>query len=191
MWVMYWEVRIIDFEQIAKLISFLTENEKFMKHPPDATSSSDSDPNFSPSPRSQTYGLKPSRGSIPRALISLPTMKSISRNHPGKNRCPESEGSSSQPSTSLHCLGSDFTTVLTSVQEKGEDGCRRISSSSQDYKNVNKPRRGLFLDDNARLHAASDTKEHIRRMGWEILDHSANNQIFAFFLHCVTVDNQA
>ncbi|GBO09922.1 hypothetical protein AVEN_232121-1 [Araneus ventricosus] len=44
-----------------------------MKQPPDATSSSDSEPDFSPSPRPQTYGLRPSRGSIPRTLISPPT----------------------------------------------------------------------------------------------------------------------
>ncbi|GBN05512.1 Cytochrome P450 3A21 [Araneus ventricosus] len=55
---------------IAKLISFLTENENIIKQPPDATSSYDSDPDFSPSPRPQTYGLRPSRGSIPRTLIS-------------------------------------------------------------------------------------------------------------------------
>ncbi|GBN27944.1 hypothetical protein AVEN_216328-1 [Araneus ventricosus] len=35
---------------IAKLISFLTENENLMKQPPDATSLSDSDPDFYPSP---------------------------------------------------------------------------------------------------------------------------------------------
>ncbi|GBM26782.1 hypothetical protein AVEN_127743-1 [Araneus ventricosus] len=58
---------------IAKLISFLTENENLMKRPPYATSSSDSDPDFSPSPRPQTYGLRLSRGSIPRTLISPPT----------------------------------------------------------------------------------------------------------------------
>ncbi|GBO20176.1 hypothetical protein AVEN_85904-1 [Araneus ventricosus] len=58
---------------IAKLISFLTENENLIKQPPYATSSSDSDPDFSPSPRPQTYGLRPSRGSIPRTLISPPT----------------------------------------------------------------------------------------------------------------------
>ncbi|GBM22136.1 hypothetical protein AVEN_190800-1 [Araneus ventricosus] len=58
---------------IAKLISFLTENENLMKQPPDATSSSDSDPDFSPSPSPQTYRLRPSRGSIPRTLISPPT----------------------------------------------------------------------------------------------------------------------
>ncbi|GBO26787.1 hypothetical protein AVEN_148114-1 [Araneus ventricosus] len=34
---------------IAKLISFLTENENLIKQPPNATSSSDSDPDFSPS----------------------------------------------------------------------------------------------------------------------------------------------
>ncbi|GBM90297.1 hypothetical protein AVEN_90913-1 [Araneus ventricosus] len=56
---------------IAKLISFLTDNENLIKQPPDATSSSD--PHFSPSPRLQTYGLRLSRGSIPRTLISLPT----------------------------------------------------------------------------------------------------------------------
>ncbi|GBL78559.1 hypothetical protein AVEN_65161-1 [Araneus ventricosus] len=55
---------------IAKLVSFLDENENLIKQPPDATSSSDSDPDFSPSPRPQTYGLRPSRGSIPRTLIS-------------------------------------------------------------------------------------------------------------------------
>ncbi|GBM47925.1 hypothetical protein AVEN_113550-1 [Araneus ventricosus] len=58
---------------IAKLISFLAETENLIKQPPDATSSSDSDPDFSPSPRLQTYGLRPSRGSIPRTLISPPT----------------------------------------------------------------------------------------------------------------------
>ncbi|GBN26544.1 hypothetical protein AVEN_212917-1 [Araneus ventricosus] len=55
---------------MAKLVSFLTENEKLIKQSPDATSSSDSDPDFSPSPSPQTYGLRPSRGSIPRTLIS-------------------------------------------------------------------------------------------------------------------------
>ncbi|GBM44511.1 hypothetical protein AVEN_150422-1 [Araneus ventricosus] len=55
---------------IAKLISFLTENENIIKQPPGATSSSDSDPDFSPRP--QTYGLRLSRGSIPRAIISPP-----------------------------------------------------------------------------------------------------------------------
>ncbi|GBL77622.1 hypothetical protein AVEN_152866-1 [Araneus ventricosus] len=59
--------------KISKLISFLTENENLIKQPPDATSSSDSEPDFSPSPRPQTYGLRPSRGSIPRTLISPPT----------------------------------------------------------------------------------------------------------------------
>ncbi|GBN87648.1 hypothetical protein AVEN_215203-1 [Araneus ventricosus] len=58
---------------IAKLISFLTENENLIKQPPDATSSFDSDPDFCPSPRPQIYGLRPSRGSIPRTLISPPT----------------------------------------------------------------------------------------------------------------------
>ncbi|GBM55194.1 hypothetical protein AVEN_182146-1 [Araneus ventricosus] len=58
---------------IAKLISFLTENENLIKRPPDTTSSSDSDPDFSLSPRPQTYGLRPSRGSILWALFSPPT----------------------------------------------------------------------------------------------------------------------
>ncbi|GBO29322.1 hypothetical protein AVEN_123368-1 [Araneus ventricosus] len=58
---------------IAKLISFLNENENLIKQPPDATSSSDSDPDCSPSLRAQTYGLRPSRGSINRILISPPT----------------------------------------------------------------------------------------------------------------------
>ncbi|GBM45632.1 hypothetical protein AVEN_204762-1 [Araneus ventricosus] len=56
---------------IAKLLSFLTENESLIKQPPDATSSSDSEPELSPSPRPQTYGLRPSRGSIPRTLIRV------------------------------------------------------------------------------------------------------------------------
>ncbi|GBM61931.1 hypothetical protein AVEN_272797-1 [Araneus ventricosus] len=43
----------------------------------DATSSSDTDPDFSPSPRPQTYGLRPARGSLPRSLISPPTYKYI------------------------------------------------------------------------------------------------------------------
>ncbi|GBN20552.1 hypothetical protein AVEN_66598-1 [Araneus ventricosus] len=59
--------------KIAKLISFLTENENLVKQSPEATSSSDSDPDFSPSPRPQTYGLRHSRGSIPRSLFSPPT----------------------------------------------------------------------------------------------------------------------
>ncbi|GBM89636.1 hypothetical protein AVEN_190288-1 [Araneus ventricosus] len=59
--------------KISRLVSFLTENEKLIKQPPDATSSSDSDPDFSPSPRPQTYGLRPSRGSVPRILISPST----------------------------------------------------------------------------------------------------------------------
>ncbi|GBL83712.1 hypothetical protein AVEN_132628-1 [Araneus ventricosus] len=59
---------------IAKLVSFLTENENLIKQPPDATSSSDSDPDLSPSPRPQTYGLRPSRGSKPSTLISPPTI---------------------------------------------------------------------------------------------------------------------
>ncbi|GBN32285.1 hypothetical protein AVEN_213127-1 [Araneus ventricosus] len=46
--------------KIAKLVSFLTENENLIKQPPDATSSSDSEPDFSPSPR-------------PKTLISPPT----------------------------------------------------------------------------------------------------------------------
>ncbi|GBM38481.1 hypothetical protein AVEN_24578-1 [Araneus ventricosus] len=54
----------------TKLISFLTENENLMKQPPDATSSSDSDPDISPSPRPRTYGLRHSRGSISRTIIS-------------------------------------------------------------------------------------------------------------------------
>ncbi|GBN10842.1 hypothetical protein AVEN_142872-1 [Araneus ventricosus] len=59
--------------KISKLIPFLTENENLIKQPPDATSSSDSDPDFSQSRRPQTYGLKPSRGPIPRTPISPPT----------------------------------------------------------------------------------------------------------------------
>ncbi|GBM43698.1 hypothetical protein AVEN_26564-1 [Araneus ventricosus] len=58
---------------IAKLISFLTENENLIKQPPDATSSSDSYPDFSPSPRLQIYGLRSYRGSIPRTPTSPPT----------------------------------------------------------------------------------------------------------------------
>ncbi|GBM36788.1 hypothetical protein AVEN_98618-1 [Araneus ventricosus] len=59
--------------KIAKLISFLIDNEDLMKQQLDATSSSDSDPDFSPSPRPQTDGQGPSRGSIPRTLIRPPT----------------------------------------------------------------------------------------------------------------------
>ncbi|GBN60334.1 hypothetical protein AVEN_237796-1 [Araneus ventricosus] len=40
--------------KIAKLISFLTDNENLIKQQPDSTSSSDYDPDFSPSPRPQT-----------------------------------------------------------------------------------------------------------------------------------------
>ncbi|GBM18754.1 hypothetical protein AVEN_44312-1 [Araneus ventricosus] len=62
-------------------------------------------------------------------------MKSISQNHPGKNRCPTSERSSSQPAP-LHYFRSDFLVVLTSMQEKGESlmgqdrGCRPADSIS-------------------------------------------------------------
>ncbi|GBM54106.1 hypothetical protein AVEN_247716-1 [Araneus ventricosus] len=58
---------------IAKLASFLIENENLIKQPPDSTSSSDSDPDFSLSPRPKSYGLRPSRCSITRTLISPPT----------------------------------------------------------------------------------------------------------------------
>ncbi|GBO33989.1 hypothetical protein AVEN_141257-1 [Araneus ventricosus] len=54
---------------IAKLISFLTENENLIKQPPNATSSYDTD--CSPSPRLQTYGLRPSRVSKPRTQSVL------------------------------------------------------------------------------------------------------------------------
>ncbi|GBM77859.1 hypothetical protein AVEN_24611-1 [Araneus ventricosus] len=47
-------------------------------------------------------------------------MKSISRNNPGKNRCPASEESSSHPAAPLHCFGSDVPIVLTSMQGRGE-----------------------------------------------------------------------
>ncbi|GBM76213.1 hypothetical protein AVEN_86424-1 [Araneus ventricosus] len=46
-------------------------------------------------------------------------MKSISRKHPGKNRCPVSERSSSQTVAPLLCFGSEVPIVPTSVQEKG------------------------------------------------------------------------
>ncbi|GBM54003.1 hypothetical protein AVEN_228756-1 [Araneus ventricosus] len=56
----------------SKLISFLTDNEDLIKQQPDATNSSDSDPDLSPSPRPQTDGPRPSGGSIPRTLINPP-----------------------------------------------------------------------------------------------------------------------
>ncbi|GBM23501.1 hypothetical protein AVEN_262848-1 [Araneus ventricosus] len=43
--------------KIAQLISFLDEKENLIKQPPDATSSSDSNPDFSPSSRPQTIDL--------------------------------------------------------------------------------------------------------------------------------------
>ncbi|GBN80936.1 hypothetical protein AVEN_201533-1 [Araneus ventricosus] len=58
--------------KLSKLISFFTDNENLTKQKPDATSSSDSGPDFSPSPRPQTDGLRLSRGPIPRTLISPP-----------------------------------------------------------------------------------------------------------------------
>ncbi|GBL99676.1 hypothetical protein AVEN_249727-1 [Araneus ventricosus] len=45
-------------------MSLFNENENLIKQPPEATSSSDSDPDFFPSQRPQTYGLRPSRDSI-------------------------------------------------------------------------------------------------------------------------------
>ncbi|GBN35082.1 hypothetical protein AVEN_60475-1 [Araneus ventricosus] len=53
----------------TKLISFLNENENLIKQPTDATSSSGSDPDFSPSPRPQTYGLRPSFSPSPKPQI--------------------------------------------------------------------------------------------------------------------------
>ncbi|GBM25629.1 hypothetical protein AVEN_82748-1 [Araneus ventricosus] len=44
------------------------------------------------------------------------TVKSISRNHSGKNRCPASEGSSSQPAAPLHCFGSDVSKFFTAFR---------------------------------------------------------------------------
>ncbi|GBN13646.1 hypothetical protein AVEN_110966-1 [Araneus ventricosus] len=63
--------------KIDKLLSSLTENDNPIKQQPDATSSSDSAPDFSPSPRLLTYGLRPSRGSIPRTLITYFSYKYI------------------------------------------------------------------------------------------------------------------
>ncbi|GBN96000.1 hypothetical protein AVEN_247021-1 [Araneus ventricosus] len=59
--------------KIAKLIFFLTDNENLIKQQLDSTSSSDSDLDFSPLPRHQTYGPRSSIGSIPKTLISPPT----------------------------------------------------------------------------------------------------------------------
>ncbi|GBN97200.1 hypothetical protein AVEN_189089-1 [Araneus ventricosus] len=62
-------------------------------------------------------------------------------------------------------FGRDDPIVLTSMQKKGESlmGCRaRPSLLSSGV---------LFLDDSAILHTARETKEHIRRLGWERLDH--------------------
>ncbi|GBM69215.1 hypothetical protein AVEN_210437-1 [Araneus ventricosus] len=47
--------------KIAKLTSFLTDNADLIKQQPDATSSSVSDTDFSPSPRPQIDGPLPSR----------------------------------------------------------------------------------------------------------------------------------
>ncbi|GBM27419.1 hypothetical protein AVEN_25327-1 [Araneus ventricosus] len=47
----------------------------------------------------------------------------MSKNHPGKNRCPASVGSSSQHTAPLHYFGSDVPIKLTSMRGKGEDGC--------------------------------------------------------------------
>ncbi|GBN49375.1 hypothetical protein AVEN_162332-1 [Araneus ventricosus] len=55
-----------------------------------------------------------------RHLYIYRTMKSISRNHSVKNRCPESEGSSLQPAAPLHCFRSDVPIVLNSMQKKGK-----------------------------------------------------------------------
>ncbi|GBO33037.1 hypothetical protein AVEN_65820-1, partial [Araneus ventricosus] len=66
-------------------------------------------------------------------------------------------GSSSQLAAPLHCFGS----------AEDDGGLRLI----QDCKNGNEPRGVLSLEDKARPHTARDTKEHIRRLGWEGLDH--------------------
>ncbi|GBM20751.1 hypothetical protein AVEN_105974-1 [Araneus ventricosus] len=57
-----------------------------------------------------------------RHLYICRTVTSISRNHPGRNRCPASEGRSSQPAAPIHCFGSDVPIVLTSMQEKVKMG---------------------------------------------------------------------
>ncbi|GBN26755.1 hypothetical protein AVEN_209101-1 [Araneus ventricosus] len=66
--------------KIANLICFLADNEDLIKQQPDATSSSDSAPDFSPSSGPQTDGPLPSRGPIPRTLISPPTSFEKQRN---------------------------------------------------------------------------------------------------------------
>ncbi|GBM93135.1 hypothetical protein AVEN_111780-1, partial [Araneus ventricosus] len=53
------------------------------------------------------------------------------RNHPGGNRCPPSEGISSQPTVPLHCFGSDIPIVLTSAQEKGSSLIGAVGRASK------------------------------------------------------------
>ncbi|GBM17740.1 hypothetical protein AVEN_56050-1 [Araneus ventricosus] len=55
--------------KMAKLMSFLTDDEDLIKQQPDATSSADYDPDFSPSPIPHTDRPRPSRCPIPRTVI--------------------------------------------------------------------------------------------------------------------------
>ncbi|GBN59969.1 hypothetical protein AVEN_103951-1 [Araneus ventricosus] len=64
--------------------------------------------------------ILPSYGARPVVVYENVDQKSPDKNHPGKNRCPASEGSSSQPATPLHCFGSDIPIVLTSILGKDE-----------------------------------------------------------------------
>ncbi|GBO23839.1 hypothetical protein AVEN_260311-1 [Araneus ventricosus] len=47
------------------------------------------------------------------------TVKSVSRNHPGKNRCPASEGNSSQPIALAIASEVTYQIVMMSMQDEG------------------------------------------------------------------------
>ncbi|GBO44035.1 hypothetical protein AVEN_17753-1 [Araneus ventricosus] len=65
-------IQTIVFVRKISTILVCVNEYQCIKQPPDATSSSDSYVEISPSPRPQTYGLLPSRGSPTRTLIKPP-----------------------------------------------------------------------------------------------------------------------
>ncbi|GBM71584.1 hypothetical protein AVEN_212936-1 [Araneus ventricosus] len=77
-----------------------------------------------------------------RHLYICRAVKSISRNHPGKNRC------------------------VWMKDEDADHKTARMAISLEDF----------FLDDDIRPYSTRDTKEHIRRLGWERLDYKGHSE---------------
>ncbi|GBM34535.1 hypothetical protein AVEN_43190-1 [Araneus ventricosus] len=62
------------------------------------------------------------------------TVRSIPRNHPGKNRWPASKGTSSQPCAPLHCFGRDVPIVRLHCRKKVKMG---VEGPYADHKAAN------------------------------------------------------